>query len=154
MTQNQAEKTQNFKVQDEEKIEQQFLEGTKVPDLGVYSEIFSAKSSFAGQDGGVVSALLVKGFEEGIFDGAVVVRRGEGYSAEAVSAFDAGGVLAASGTKYLSETKESAVAEVQDAAKRAGYPDAKVIVLKYEEAAYTGKVYPTEKYYPTWVLEK
>lgn len=52
------------------------------------------------------------------------------------------------------ETKESAVAEVQDAAKRAGYPDAKVIVLTYEVAAYTGKVYPTEKYYPTWVLEE
>ena len=46
------------------------------------------------------------------------------------------------------ETKESAIAEVQDAAKRAGYPDAKVFVLNYEEAAYTGKVYPTEKYYP------
>jgi acetylornithine deacetylase/succinyl-diaminopimelate desuccinylase-like protein len=46
------------------------------------------------------------------------------------------------------------VAEVRDAAKRAGYPEAKVTVLQYEEAAYTGKVYPTEKYYPTWVLEE
>jgi len=52
------------------------------------------------------------------------------------------------------ETKESALAEVRDAAKRAGYPDAKVYVLTYEEAAYTGKVYPTEKYYPTWVLDE
>lgn len=52
------------------------------------------------------------------------------------------------------ETKESAVAEVQDAATRAGYPDAKASVLTYEVAAYTGKVYPTEKYYPTWVLEE
>ncbi len=52
------------------------------------------------------------------------------------------------------ETKESAIAEVQDAAARAGYPEAKVYVLKYEEAAYTGKVYPTEKYYPTWALEE
>jgi putative selenium metabolism hydrolase len=52
------------------------------------------------------------------------------------------------------ETKESALAEVQDAARGAGYPDAKVFVLKYSEAAYTGKVYPTEKYYPTWVLEE
>jgi putative selenium metabolism hydrolase len=52
------------------------------------------------------------------------------------------------------ETKKSAIAEVQDAAKRAGYPDAKVYVLKYEEAAYTGKVYPTEKYYPTWALDE
>ncbi|MFI5335547.1 MAG: YgeY family selenium metabolism-linked hydrolase [Opitutales bacterium] len=50
------------------------------------------------------------------------------------------------------ETKESALAEVQDAAARAGYPDAKVYVLNYAEAAYTGKVYPTEKYYPTWVM--
>jgi len=52
------------------------------------------------------------------------------------------------------ETKESAIAEVQAAASAAGYPDAKVYVLNYEEAAYTGKVYPTEKYYPTWDLEE
>src|ERR1035441_6627225 len=52
----------------------------------------------------------------------------------------------------LGETKESAIAEVRDAAARAGYPDAKVFVLNYAEAAYTGKVYPTEKYYPTWAL--
>ena len=43
---------------------------------------------------------------------------------------------------------------MKDAAKRAGYPDADVIVLMYEEAAYTGKIYPTEKYYPTWVLDE
>ena len=52
------------------------------------------------------------------------------------------------------ETKETALAEVRHAAKRAGYPDANVYVLNYEEAAYTGKVYPTEKYYPTWVLRE
>jgi len=52
------------------------------------------------------------------------------------------------------ETKDSAVAEVKDAAKRAGYPAAAVIVLTYAEAAYTGKVYPTEKYYPTWALDE
>jgi len=52
------------------------------------------------------------------------------------------------------ETKLSAIAEVQDAVQRAGCPDAKVYVLKYEEPAYTGKVYPTEKYYPTWALDE
>ena len=52
------------------------------------------------------------------------------------------------------ETRESAVREVQEAAKLAGYPDAKVIVLRYEEKAYTGKIYPTDKYFPTWVLEE
>lgn len=50
------------------------------------------------------------------------------------------------------ETKESALAEVRDAAARAGCPDANVRVLTYEEPAYTGRVYPTEKYYPTWTL--
>jgi len=50
------------------------------------------------------------------------------------------------------ETRKSAIAEVKDAVKRAGCPNAKVSVLQYEEAAYTGKVYPTEKYYPTWAL--
>jgi putative selenium metabolism hydrolase len=54
----------------------------------------------------------------------------------------------------LGETKESAMAEVQEAARRAGYPDAKVLVLNYAQAAYTGKVYPMEKYYPTWALEE
>ncbi len=52
------------------------------------------------------------------------------------------------------ESKASALAEVENAAKRAGCPDAKVFVPNYAEAAYTGRVYPTEKYYPTWVLEE
>lgn len=50
------------------------------------------------------------------------------------------------------ETRESAVKEVEEAAKKAGYPDAKVKVLRYEEKAYTGLLYPTDKYFPTWVI--
>ncbi len=52
------------------------------------------------------------------------------------------------------ETKESAVAEVKQAAKLAGYPDAEVEVLMYEEKAFTGLVYPTEKYFPTWKISE
>ncbi len=54
----------------------------------------------------------------------------------------------------LGETKESAVAEVADAVKRAGLneTDFKVEVLQYAEKAYTGLVYPAEKYYPTWAM--
>jgi putative selenium metabolism hydrolase len=54
----------------------------------------------------------------------------------------------------MGETKESAMAEVREAAGKAGYPDAKVFVLNYAQAAYTGKVYPMEKYYPTWALQE
>lgn len=54
------------------------------------------------------------------------------------------------------ETEESAVAEVVDAVKRAGLQDGeyKVEVLMYETPSYTGLVYPTKKYYPTWLLEE
>lgn len=50
------------------------------------------------------------------------------------------------------ETKESTVKEVQEACRLAGHPEAVVEVLTYEETAYTGLVYPMEKYFPTWVL--
>ncbi len=52
------------------------------------------------------------------------------------------------------ESKEKAVAEVYEAAKRTGYDNVKVVVLTFEEPAYTGRVYPTEKYYPTWALDE
>ena len=47
MSINQAEKTQNYKAHDEAKIEQEFLKGTKDPELGVYCDMFSAKSAIA-----------------------------------------------------------------------------------------------------------
>jgi putative selenium metabolism hydrolase len=49
------------------------------------------------------------------------------------------------------ETKESAVKEIEEIVQGM---DAKIIVLYYEETAYTGKKYGMEKYYPTWKLEK
>src|SRR5208283_6104394 len=65
------------------------------------------------------------------------------------------------GTVTISEVKSSSPSQcaVADGAgihldRRLTYAEAKVYVLKYEEAAYTGKVYPTEKYYPTWALEE
>ncbi len=51
------------------------------------------------------------------------------------------------------ETRESAVLEVEEAVKRAGQ-EASVEVLKYSVPSYTGLVFETEKYYPTWVLEE
>jgi hypothetical protein len=48
------------------------------------------------------------------------------------------------------ETKTQALREVRDAARRAGVR-AEVFVPRYEQAAWTGRVYPTEKYYrPGW----
>jgi putative selenium metabolism hydrolase len=51
------------------------------------------------------------------------------------------------------ETLESAVAQIESLP---GVQEAKarVTVLEYARAAYTGLTYPTKKYYPTWVLEE
>jgi coenzyme F420 hydrogenase subunit beta len=75
--------------------------GIEDENLGVYSELFSAKSSIDGQDGGVVSALLISGLKEGLFDSAVVVLRTNGYNAEATAAMNSEEIRAARGTKYL-----------------------------------------------------
>jgi putative selenium metabolism hydrolase len=49
----------------------------------------------------------------------------------------------------IGETKESSVAEIMEIVSRSG---GKVEVPKYSKAAYTGKVYPTELYFPTWAI--
>jgi coenzyme F420-reducing hydrogenase beta subunit len=96
-------------------MEKAFLKGEKDPDLGVYRSIFSARCGDEGQDGGVVTALLVDGLERGMFDAAVVVQRKQGYSAEAVIANNMGEVTAARGTKYL---RAQVTPKLRDAIKR------------------------------------
>ena len=82
-------------------IERQFLKGTADENIGVYSDMFSAKSSISGQDGGVASALLASGMERGLFDSAIVVKRIRGYWAEAFVAENVDAILQAKGTKYI-----------------------------------------------------
>jgi coenzyme F420-reducing hydrogenase beta subunit len=98
--------------------EEQFLRGTKDELLGVHSEIFAAKSSVDGQDGGVATALLLSGFERGLFDAAIVVKRTVGYKAEAVIAESAEEILNARGTKYSRVKMMSKVGELVEKGKR------------------------------------
>ncbi len=84
-----------------ERIEKVFLTGTRDEHLGVYNEIFAAKSTIDGQDGGLVTALLVSGMQRGLFDSAIVVQRIDGYKAEAVIAESIDDLIRAKGTKYL-----------------------------------------------------
>ncbi len=51
------------------------------------------------------------------------------------------------------ETLEKAVAQIEalESVRQAG---ARVTVLDYARASYTGLTYPTRKYYPTWVVEE
>ncbi len=77
------------------------LKGKRDADLGVCSDIFSAKSSIQGQDGGIATALLLLGLESGLFDTAIVVQRMNGYKAKATITHDPEEILNAKGTKYL-----------------------------------------------------
>jgi coenzyme F420-reducing hydrogenase beta subunit len=69
--------------------------------LGVYSDMFSAKSGIDGQDGGMVTAMLISGLNSGALDSAIVVQRKKGYNAEAVIAKDIDEVKASKRTVYL-----------------------------------------------------
>jgi coenzyme F420-reducing hydrogenase beta subunit/Na+-translocating ferredoxin:NAD+ oxidoreductase RnfD subunit len=100
------------------KIEQLYLKGTPDENIGLSSEIFSAKSSIEGQDGGVASALLVSGMEKGLFDAAIVVQRTDGYWAEAVIAENADEILKAKGTKYMRVSMMQKLGELVAKGKR------------------------------------
>ena len=104
--------------EDIEKIEQRFLKGKKDENLGVYNEVFAAKSSVNGQDGGVATALLVSGMQRGLFDAAIVVQRTDGYYAEAVIAESVDEIMKARGTKYLRVKMMSKLGELIDKGKR------------------------------------
>jgi coenzyme F420-reducing hydrogenase beta subunit/Na+-translocating ferredoxin:NAD+ oxidoreductase RnfD subunit len=100
------------------KIEHQFLKGTKDENLGVYMDIYSAKSSIDGQDGGVATALLVSGIEKGMFDAAIVIKRTDGYWAEAVIAENVDEIMEAKGTKYIRVPMMSKLEELIAKGKR------------------------------------
>jgi coenzyme F420-reducing hydrogenase beta subunit/ferredoxin len=104
--------------EDIEKIEQQFLKGTKDENFGVYSEVFAAKSSIDGQDGGVATALLVSGMQRDLFDAAIVVQRTDGYNSEAIIAENVDDIMKAKGTKYLRVKMMSKLGELIDKGKK------------------------------------
>jgi len=95
------EMAEEYRAQETEKIEQQYLSGKKDANLGIYCDLFSAKTGVDGQDGGVVTALLLKGLKDGTFDAVLVVNRTEGYTAQAIATTNPEEVYAARGTKYL-----------------------------------------------------
>lgn len=94
---------------------------TKTPDkkitdenIGTYIELFSAKSGFEGQDGGMVTALLVWGMKKDVFDSAVLVERKDSGDAEAVIARGIDDIISARGTKYFKVDTASKLKELLD----------------------------------------
>jgi coenzyme F420 hydrogenase subunit beta len=98
--------------------EHQTLEKQEDACLGVYLNLFSAKTPIEGQNGGVVTALLIKGLKESRFDTAIVVKRIQGYNAQAIVTNNYDEVLAAKGTKYLKVDVLSKLGELAEQGKR------------------------------------
>jgi coenzyme F420-reducing hydrogenase beta subunit len=81
-------------------LEGVFLEGERDPDLGVYRRITAIRTAMPGQDGGVVTSILVEGLASGLFDCAIVVQRRGGSTVEAVIAESAEEIRMSKGSKY------------------------------------------------------
>jgi len=96
------------------------LEGERDEELGVYSELIAGKTSVDGQDGGMVTSLLISGIKNNLFDAALVVRHEDGYKykAEAVVVEDVEGIISARGTKYLRVPMMSKLEEALKEGKR------------------------------------
>jgi len=106
-------------AEDIREIEDRFLEGERDEELGVHSDLIAGKTAVDGQDGGMVTSLLIAGLERNVFDAALVVRREEGYKAEAVVVHDVEGIRSARGTKYLRVPMMSKLEEaVRDGKRR------------------------------------
>ena len=102
----------------DEKTEQKAQKRTPEENIDFYSEMFSAKTLIEGQDGGVVTSMLMWGLQRDLFDCAVVVQRREGYRAAAVVAEAVCDVLAAKGTKYLRVNTVSKLKDLVETGRR------------------------------------
>jgi len=112
--------TLGYNMMDEEarEIAQQFLTGKADENLGVYTDMLSAKSSIDGQDGGVATALLVSGMKRNLFDAAIVVQRLDGYLADAVIAENVDELLKSKRTKYVRVSMMSKLGDLIAKGKR------------------------------------
>ena len=82
-------------------LESEFLDGTIDGDQGVCRRMFAGRSAIKGQDGGMVTAILLRGMESGLLDAAVVTLHDDRCGAKAILAEDADSIIEARGTKYV-----------------------------------------------------
>jgi coenzyme F420-reducing hydrogenase beta subunit len=105
---------------DIEGLEMLFLDSECVNDefLGVYKTLIAGKTVIEGQDGGMVTSMLVAGMEKELFDCAIVAERIDGYNAVPEIAEDVEMVVSAKGTKYVSCPMVSKIGEAVKRGKR------------------------------------
>jgi coenzyme F420-reducing hydrogenase beta subunit len=132
-------------------IEDRFLDGSFDGDLAVCREIFAGRSGIEGQDGGMVTSILLRGIERGLLDAAVVVRRDERRGAVAVLAEDADSILQARGTKYVRISVVAPLIEALQKGRRGvavvGTPCQIRVVRRLQMQGYFARRFPDSEIY-------
>jgi len=82
------------------KLEEIFLGDGQDEGFGIFHEVSAVQKASGGDDRGVVTSLLLEGMRSGLFDSAVVVRRGTCQRAEAFIAENPEEIISAQGSKY------------------------------------------------------
>ncbi len=98
--------------EDVREIEDEFLKGLKDQELGVCSDLLAGKASIPGQDGGIVTSLLLTGMEKELIDAAIVVPQRKGLGLQATIADKVDEIVAAKGTRYA---RVSVISRLRDA---------------------------------------
>jgi coenzyme F420-reducing hydrogenase beta subunit len=101
-------------------LEKLFLDLGDVRDelLGVYKTLSAGKTAMDGQDGGIVTSLLVAGMEKEFFDCAIVAKRVDSYNAAPEIAENVETIISAKGTKYVSCPMVAKIGEAVKGGKR------------------------------------
>jgi len=101
-------------------LDEAFLEGKRDEELGIVRKLTAGSCVRVGQgqDGGVVTSLLLSGLKNGIFDCSIIATRASGFRAEPVIAESAEEIKEASGTKYVAVPMVSKIGEAIKEGKR------------------------------------
>lgn len=86
---------------DEKELENAFLAGEKDENLGIVRKLTAGSCEEEGQDGGIVTSLLISGLEKEIFECAIVAVRENGFQAKPIIATSEEDIRRARGTKYV-----------------------------------------------------
>ena len=136
---------------DIKEIESQFLDGTIDGDLGLIKRMFAGRSAIEGQDGGMVTAILLRGMEAGLLDAAVVVKADKRYGAAAFLAEDADSIIEARGTKYVRISVIPPLLEALHKGRKkiavVGTPCQIRVVRCLQRAGYFARRYPDAEIY-------
>ncbi|MEA2032425.1 MAG: Coenzyme F420 hydrogenase/dehydrogenase, beta subunit C-terminal domain [Euryarchaeota archaeon] len=105
---------------DIEGLEKMFLDSKGISDehLGIYKKLIAGKTAIEGQDGGMVTSMLVAGVEKELFDCVIVAERVDGYNAVPKITADVETIKKAKGTKYLQCPMVSKIGEAVKSGKR------------------------------------